>query len=475
MENKFMPSLYYTPIFFRILLIPILLIIILVYPLPGFNSASGSVSSRRNEVVIAIEKAGNSVVSLSTEKLVAQRHMDPFFGYRSELFDQFFNDFFRNYKRKMVEAPLGSGVIIDEEGYIVTNEHVISRASKIKVTLSDSTRLECRIVSSDPINDLAILKVDSPSPLPSIQMGSSKNLMIGETVIALGNPFGLENSVTTGVLSATNRTLNFGEGKVNIEYKDLIQTDALINPGNSGGPLININGELIGINTAILHQGQGIGFAIPVDRVKQVLVNLLNFQEINKVWLGIEAEDIEPGSGGIKVIDVETDSPAAKEGVKKGDIITILDDIYINNVLEYKKYMLKKNVNDPINITLLRNQVTKKIKLILAKVPLPSTEGLARDRLGLFIQELTPSISRGLGIRPIEGVLVSGIEENSPAYIVGIKAGYIIVRVGPYRITNLEELGVILSKVQTGELLDVGLIWVDAFGEHQGYARMQAR
>lgn len=440
------------------------------------NDLFGGSVLRRNEVVAVVEKVGSTVVSLSTERLVVQRHKDPFFGFRSEFFNRFFNDYFGNFEQKKVEMPLGSGVIIDESGYIVTNEHVISRASKIKVMMSDETEFDATLVSADPVNDLAILKVDLPNPLPYIEMGISSDLMIGETVVALGNPFGLGNSVTTGVLSALHRTLNFGEGNINIEYKDLIQTDALINPGNSGGPLINIEGRLIGINTAILSQGQGIGFAIPVDKVKQILVNLLNFSEINKVWFGIKAKDADSSLGGIEVIEVEKDSPAQKAGLKEGDIITKLDNQNINSVLDYKKYILKKNVHDSVNLTLFRNMAERKATVILDKAPIPSGERLALDKLGIYVQQLTPSIANRLGVRLTRnGVLVSGVEKNSPAEMVQILAGYVIVRIGPYRITNMEELGIILNEARSGEILDIGLIWADAYGEHQGYARVKAR
>ncbi|MBI2471564.1 MAG: trypsin-like peptidase domain-containing protein [Planctomycetes bacterium] len=278
-------------------------------------------SNRRTPIVVAVEKAGPAVANISTERLISQRHVDPFFGSRSELFDQFFNDFFGQSQKQMVERPLGSGVIIDEDGYIVTNEHVVSRASKINVRLSDGRNFEATMISSDPISDLAVLKITSPTPLPYVKMGTSKDLMIGETVIALGNPFGLENSITTGVLSAKNRTMTFNSQYGDIKYDGLIQTDALINPGNSGGPLVNIDGELIGINAAIVNQAQGIGFAIPVDKVRQTLVKLFNFRELNKIWFGAQVEERDDVSKGIMVSSIESGSPADKAQIKTGDYI----------------------------------------------------------------------------------------------------------------------------------------------------------
>lgn len=440
------------------------------------NSLLGSTSSRRNNVVIAIEKAGQAVVSLSAENLVTQKYLDPLFGFRSEMFNDFFNDYFGTFKEKRVEMPLGSGVIIDEDGYIVTNEHVISRASIVKVTFTDGAMLNAHLISTDPVNDLAILKVDSPSPLPSIKMGKSNDLMIGETVIAIGNPFGLGYSVTTGVLSATNRSLNFGKGDLNIEYKNLIQTDALINPGNSGGALLNIDGELIGINTAILTKGQGIGFAIPVDKVKKTLVKLLNFREINKVWIGIEVEDSNSSLGGIVVTDIEEDSPAKKSGLKNGDIISQIDEAAINDVFEYEKYILKKKENDTIAITLFRDKTNKKVTVTISKAPNLSPEKLAAKKLGIIVQPLTMDIAKRLGFMASRnGALVTGVEKDSPADIVKILPGYVIMSLGPYRITNLEELGTVLSKAHSDEVVDVGLIWTDSYGEHRGYASLKIR
>ena len=436
----------------------------------------GDINSRRTDIVIAIEKAGSSVVSLSTAKLVTQRHKDPVMGFRNKFFFKFFNEYFGSFEQKRVERPLGTGVIIDEGGYIVTNEHVVSSASRIKVILANGTEFDAVLVSSDPNIDLAILKVDSPKPLPCIEMGISDDLMVGETVIAMGNPFGLGNSVTTGVLSALNRTLNFGDGNVNLEYKDLIQTDALINPGNSGGPLINIEGKLIGINTAILSRAQGIGFAIPVNKVKDTLVSLLNFREIKNVWLGVKVKKSATGIDGIEIIDVEKRSPAKKSGLRKGDIILALDNKKISTLLDYEKFILNKNINDSIDITIFRSDRKKVVTVTLTKTPIQSGERIALTKLGIHVQRLTPSIAKSLGFRSTRtGVLVAGIEDGGPAEEVQILPGYLIVRVGPYRVVDIEELGIILRQARKGEIINIGLIWADSYGEHRGYARVKVK
>lgn len=431
---------------------------------------------RRSPVVVAVEKVGPAVANISTERLVAQRHVDPFFMGRSELFREFFESFFGPITEKKVETPLGSGVIIDPEGYIVTNEHVISSASKIIVTLSHGPVYEAHLVSSDPESDLAVLKVDSPQTLPYVEMGISHDLMIGETVIALGNPFGFKNSITTGVLSATDRTLTF-EGKYGeVKYEGLIQTDALINPGNSGGPLVNINGELIGINTAIVSQAQGIGFAIPVDKVKETLVKLFNFQEINKVWLGAVVEELSQAGHGVKVKTVEKDSPAAKAGLQEGDVVLELDSRKIHDVLEFEKYLLKKEARDSLDIKLERKGKEKVVHLTLEKVPAPPVEKLAGERLGIGVQELGKELAESLDLWWLKGgVLITEVERGGPAGQEGIEPGYVIISLGEYKISSLEELGTLLSRIETGKLVDIGLAWSDRLGAHRGYARLRTR
>ena len=433
-------------------------------------------TNRRTPIVEAIEKVSPAVANISTERLISQRHADPFFGSRSELFDKFFNDFFGQSQRQMVEQPLGSGVVIDEDGYIVTNEHVVSRASKINVRLSDGKNFEATMISSDPISDLAVLKINSPTPLPFVKMGTSMDLMIGETVIALGNPFGLENSVTTGVLSAKNRTMTFNSQYGDIKYDGLIQTDALINPGNSGGPLINIDGELIGINAAIVNQAQGIGFAIPVDKVRQTLVKLFNFRELNKIWFGAQVEEREAALKGIIVSSIESGSPADKAQIKPGDYITKIDAKEILDILDFEKYILKKEAGNKLSITINRNGREHKVEVKLEKAPLASVEKLALEKLGLFVQDLTPQLAKQLNLWWLKsGVLISGVQKSSPAEEVGIKEGHVLVYVGQYRINDIEELGALLKIMKKGDIWEFGIVWSDKYGEHQGYARIKIR
>lgn len=431
---------------------------------------------RRNAVVIAIEKVGVAVANLSTEKMLVERHTDPFLGFRNDFFSRFFDQYFGQYKEKLVEQPLGSGVIIDEDGYIVTSEHVISRATVIKVTLSDESKYTATVVSSDPLEDLAILKIDAPTPLPYVKLGTSKDLMIGETVIALGNPLGLENSVTIGVVSAKNRTITYRGNDGSLEYKGLIQTDALINPGNSGGPLININGELIGINTAIVSKAQGIGFAIPVDKVKKTLARLLSFREIKKIWLGIEVEETGENGSGVLITKIENDSPAYDAGLKERDMIIEMDSLQISDVLDFKRNMIKKEVGQRVTFKIKRNRMTKRVVVKLQKAPLPSVEKLALNKFGLEVQELASAIAKRLDLGWLRGgVLISEVEVNSPADKVGIEAGLVLVRVAQYRIYNLEEFGILLNQIKRGDVIPMSFVFSDNSGGHQAHVKLESR
>ena len=244
-------------------------------------------------MVRAVEKARPTVVNVNTEEEVA---VSPFGGGGDPIFDRFFRDFFEAAPRRRVASrSLGSGVIVDPRGYILTNEHVVARASRISVTLADERTYPAKLVGTDPDHDLAVIKVDAKEPFPAVETGDSDRLLIGEQVIAIGNPFGLTHTVTTGVVSATRRSIRTGQGRL---YYDFVQTDAAINPGNSGGPLLDITGRMIGVNTAIYSEGMGIGFAIPAAVARRVVEDLVRYGQVQAVWVGLAVGDARerPGS-----------------------------------------------------------------------------------------------------------------------------------------------------------------------------------
>ena len=242
--------------------------------------------NRRTPIVKAVERVGASVVNINTEE-VAPAVRNPFRDSRNPFFDQFFKEFFPS--RDNNRRSLGSGVIIHPEGYILTNEHVVSKATIIKVTLIDKREFDARLVGSDIKSDLAVIKIETNENLPHVSLGRSDDLMIGETVIAIGNPFGLQHTVTTGIISALHRSIKGGGNRV---YREFIQLDASINPGNSGGPLLNIEGSLIGINTAIFKQAEGIGFAIPINKAKRIINDLIRYGKVRRGWLGVSVQSI---------------------------------------------------------------------------------------------------------------------------------------------------------------------------------------
>ena len=288
---------------------------------------------RRTATVDVVQHVGPSVVNITTERL--SKTPSPF-RVRPDSSDPRYEAFFDNFfaPRARTVQSLGSGVIFDREGHVLTNEHVIAKATRVRVAIADGREFDAEVVGADANNDLAVLRIimDKKETLPFTPLGNSDDLMVGEPVIAIGNPFGLSSSVTTGVISAINRSVN---AQASTSFHGLLQTDALINPGNSGGPLLNAEGRLIGINVAIYGGAQGIGFAIPINVASRVIHELLLYGEVHPVWLGLEFQDIEPAlrqvlaipneSRGALIHRVQPGSPAARAGIRRGDVIIGVD------------------------------------------------------------------------------------------------------------------------------------------------------
>jgi serine protease Do len=388
-----------------------------------------------------VHKVTPSVVNIST---VSKRKIEqPFFQ-----FSPFFNGFFGNgdsprYRR---ESSLGSGFIINRDGYILTNDHVVRDAETIKVKLSNETVYDGKVVGGDAKTDIAVIKINSKEPLPVAVLGDSDKLQVGQWAIAIGNPFGLDRTVTAGVISATGRS-NMG-----IEtYEDFIQTDASINPGNSGGPLLNIYGEVIGINTAIVAAGQGIGFAIPVNMAKHVVEQLIKKGSVSRGWLGVSIQPVTPEiatsfklkkTGGVLVNDVVAGSPAAKAGIRQGDIISTIDGREVSDVRQLQRLVADLPIGKKVEVLLVREGKTLKLPLVLgnadsAEARKARPETAPDTSLGMAVEELP----REMKMRGLSGVAVTGVEPDGLAAAAGLRPGDIIVSVNRKNVDNLADYG----------------------------------
>ncbi len=402
--------------------------------------------SRETAVVRAVRKTSPAVVNISSAVQVRKR-TGPFSGFGSNpFFEEFFKDFFDpRFERRRKYTSLGSGVIIDgKKGLILTNAHVIQKTGTIKVVLEDEREFAAKIVGADPDSDLAVLKIDFEQDLPAIKMGSSDDLMIGETVIAIGNPFGFSHTVTTGVISALNRSIR-AEDRV---YHDFIQIDASINPGNSGGPLLNINGDLIGINTAIYAKAQGIGFAIPIGKARKIISDLIQYGEVIQAWIGITVQNIDeklarylkiPDIKGVIVTSVEPKSPAQKAGLQESDIILSIGNKKINSVGDYQSVAKSLAAGNPLEAKFWRNG-KKKTAVVKTKVfPIALADDLAYRILGIRVEDLTRKKRRRYRIGAGNGVMISDIKKNSYLAGIGARPGDVIRQIDDYSIENSED------------------------------------
>jgi serine protease Do len=371
---------------------------------------------------------------------------DPF----RDFFDKFFGD--QSPERDLKQRSLGSGFIIDKDGYIITNNHVIERADQIKVRLADEREFSAEIIGRDPKTDLALIKIDSFRDLPSVTMGDSDALFIGDWVITIGNPFGLNHTVTAGIVSAKGRVIGAGP------YDDFIQTDASINPGNSGGPLLNVRGEVVGINTAIVATGQGIGFAIPINIAKEIIVQLKEKRRVVRGWLGVAIQKMTPElarSFGIKegkgalVGDVFAGSPADKANIKRGDVIIEFDGQKIDEMSDLPRLVANTPVGKTVTIKIIRegqeHTLTAKIVEMKEEKP-PVAKTNVEIKIGLSVQEITPEIAEELGLEDETGVIVAGVAPGSPAEDADFNQGDIIKEINRKGIKNLKDYRMAMDK-----------------------------
>jgi serine protease Do len=388
--------------------------------LPYLAAAQTPQAARRTPLVAVVEKVSPAVVNISAESTV--RETDPFFG----IF---------GFGAERPAQSLGSGFIVDRNGIVVTNAHVIEGASRVTVTLLDGRELDADVLGSDRDADLAVLKVKA-SNLPALPLGHSSDLMIGETVIAIGNPFGLSNTVTTGVLSAQGRTVPSERGER--LFTDFLQTDASINPGNSGGPLVNAGGDVIGINTAIIQGATGIGFAIPADRARRVVDDLLRFGELQPLWTGAQLLSVDPELArryglavrrGALVFKIYPDSPAASAGLREKDVIVAAGGHPAASREDVTTALYTAAAGSPLELEVRRGEQALRLSLRPVRPP---------EGLGLQVLERTV----GLRVEAVRGGLaVRGVTDGSPAAERGLRPGDVILGANGQRTDSAEALG----------------------------------
>lgn len=384
-------------------------------------------AERQTPVVKVVHQILPSVVNIQTEAVIRQREFDIFFGFPGRE---------RAYKTQSV----GSGFVWSSDGVIVTNAHVIEGASKIVTFFHDGTEMEATVIGVDPDSDLAVLRVDAKD-LPSAPIGTSADLLIGEPVIAIGNPFGLSGSVTTGVLSATGRSVPTQDRSRT--FTDFLQTDASINPGNSGGPLVNIEGKVIGINTAIYAEAQNIGFAIPVDRARKIVEDLVKFGEVHPVWLGVGTATLTPEesrrlgfsvSRGALVTRVFGESPADEAGVLPGDVITAVNGSQVDSREAFTTLTSTATAGEPIAIDVRREDQSLKVSLVPVSPPVTLGIVLLRDISGVVVKQGRDALD------------ITEVVRGSRADSIGLRPGDAVVGVNGKRVKTLDELNDLVTR-----------------------------
>jgi serine protease Do len=376
---------------------------------------------RRTAIVEAVDRVHRSVVSLSSEKKAESHSRWPFSPEENQ--------------RPRVSG-MGSGVIIDRRGYILTNHHVVDKVQGIMVQLDDGTTCPARLLQFDPVMDLAIVKIEPPRPLIPIEMGTSADLMLGETVITIGNAFGYENTVSQGIISALHRDVTLSDDQV---YRNLIQTDACINPGNSGGPLINIEGQLIGINVAVRAGAQGIGFALPIDEVKRVAAELLSTRRLSAIWHGVVAVEQRRGARrSVVVAEAQPGSPAEAAGLRPGDEVVRVGDVAVTSTLDIERGLLEARPGRPASVTVRRggseSALTLDVRPLQGDVPAPpgETDEEVWRLLGLKTLAVPSEYVAAVSAKLRGGLYVQAVLPGSPAAEASIQKGDILLgmRVG---------------------------------------------
>ncbi len=447
-------------------------------PLP----AKSQLSSKSIDILTQLSEAQSevaavatpSVVNISTTRVIKSREEAPFDLFDDPFFRRFFGDQFPhpNVPKEHKEQSLGSGVIVSEDGYIITNNHVIEKAQEIKVLLSNKKDYDAKLVGADPKTDIAVIKIDVKG-LPALPWGDSNKLKVGEVVFAIGNPFGLNQTVTMGIISAVGRA-NVGIA----DYEDFIQTDAAINPGNSGGALINARGELIGVNTAILSRTggyQGIGFAVPSSMARQVMDSLVKYKKVVRGWLGVSIQEVTPDLAqefGVKdlkgalVSGVMKGSPAEKAGIKQGDVILQFNGRDIEDTGHLRNMVSQTIIGSTVKVKVLRQKKEIELDVVIAELPKKMADiSTGNEELGnapneeestalagLVVRQLTPDLAQRFGYDENEkGVVVVRVDAGSKIADAGIMAGDILLQINQKNIATIEEYKKVSSKINEKE------------------------
>ncbi|HAM51785.1 MAG TPA: peptidase [Nitrospiraceae bacterium] len=392
-----------------------------------------------------VERLKPAVVNISVTQTVKSGGLPE--GFRVPFGDEdFWKRFFGNQEpREFKRKGLGSGIIVSKEGYIVTNNHVVQQANDITVILFQKKQYPAKVIGTDPKTDIALIKIEADEPLAVVPLGDSDLLKEGEAVIAIGNPFGLSETVTAGIVSAKGRVIGAGP------YDDFIQTDASINPGNSGGPLLNYHGEVVGINTAISATGQGIGFAVPINLAKEILVQLKEQGKVTRGWLGVSIQEVTPEiaksfvlkeANGALISDIVPNGPADKAGFKRGDVIVELNGKMVKDYHDLPHMVALIRPGEQASFKVLRSGEEVTLSAIIGEMK--DEEGVQGTRdvqkqLGMSLQPVTPEIAKELGMKKSEGVAVTDVEANSSASEAGIQRGDVILEVNQKPVNTLRE------------------------------------
>ncbi len=435
----------------------------LLDPVSGPEAQSSSVVSVAPGSFSQLAKnASPSVVNISTVKVVKGGGQipapfgpdDPF----REFFERFFGD---RAPRDFKQRSLGTGFIIDEQGFILTNNHVVEGTDEITVTLADKREFAAKIIGRDSKTDLALIRIESDQVLPALPLGDSDKLEVGDWVMAIGNPYGLGHTVTAGIVSAKYRQIGAGA------YDNFIQTDASINPGNSGGPLLDTTGKVIGVNTAIFSQSGGsigIGFAIPINMAKD-LVPQLKKGKVVRGWLGVMIQNITPElkdklklstENGALVADVVAGGPAEKAGIERGDVIVTFDEKDIGESDDLPYIVASTPVGKTVTVEVIRKGQRKSIQVEvgeLAEEEKPQVASEARPNLGLTVREITPELARNFGLSETSGVVIVQVQANSPAQEAGLAPGDMILEIDQVEVKDLEQFNKMTEGYKAGDTI----------------------